>query len=637
MKFLKPPLIWCLSLFFLYVGCQPEEKISEVFMPKFFADHMVFQRNQPIRVWGDGVPGQKVVGKFNGQEKTTKVGEDTYWLLEFDAMPASGPHEMDINGKVIRDVQVGDVWVAGGQSNMEWVLSGEVEGLAEEVADAEYPLIRFFKIPHDYDAKEKYDVRGGQWTQASADNILNFSAVAWFFAKKLHLEKGVPVGIIESNWGGTPAQGWTHESKLLEIEPYKEKAQDVLDRKDYWIQEVIDNKLRELKRNELVLSPQNGEIQGVANLDYDDSSWQTVNLPGDNPFKDIAWFRRKFTVNQTEGVKMNLGDIQQMAYIYLNGGRLQYKDWGNSVQEFVIPAGVLKKGENVLSVRVINTWNNSPVFGRKGQFYIKESNRTLSLEGPWKYSNTIEETLPIVEWHNWLPGMMYKAMIAPIVKYPIKGVIWYQGESNTGEHEYYRTLFGTMIQNWRESWAIGDFPFLFVQLANFMERKPVQPDSNWAYLREAQSQTLELPNTGMAVTIDIGNANDIHPRNKKDVGHRLWQSARKVAYGEDVLQSGPTLKSATVLDGKVLLDFDFAGDGLKLSSDREVKGFILAGPDGKFQVAKAEITGPSQVTVFHNGIKNPGEVRYAWADNPETNLYNSENLPAVPFRKNLQE
>lgn len=625
-------------LFLGLVGCKSEEKTAEVFMPKFFTDHMVVQRNQPIRVWGDGTPGQKVVGTFNNQQKDTRIDADGFWLLEFDALPASGPYELDINGKKIRDIQVGDVWVAGGQSNMEWVMSGEVEGLAEEVADAEYPLIRFFKIPHDYDAKAKYDVRGGQWVQASADNILSFSAVAWFFAKRLHLEKGVAVGIIESNWGGTPAQGWTAAEKLLEMDAYRDKAKDVLDRQDYWIQEVIDNKVRELKRNDLVLAPQNGEIQGVVNPDYDDSAWQTVNLPADNPLKDIAWFRKKFTVNQTEGVKLNLGDIQQMAYIYLNGGRLLFKDFGQSLNEFVIPAGMLKKGENLLSVRIVNTWNNAPVLGKEGQFYVKESNRTISLEGPWKFSNTIEESLPVVEWHNWLPGMMYNAMIAPIVKYPIAGVIWYQGESNTGEHAHYRQLFGTMIQTWRESWGIGDFPFLFVQLANFMERKPIQPDSNWAFLREAQTQTLELPKTGMAVTIDIGEADDIHPRNKKDVGLRLWQAARKVAYGEEVVHSGPMLKSAKVEGGKVLLELDHVGEGLVLSDGgKSVKGFILAGSDGNFVLAKAEITGKDQITVFHPGIKSPTEIRYAWADNPEVNLYNSEKLPAVPFRKTLGE
>jgi sialate O-acetylesterase len=613
-------------------ACQQEDAISEVYLPKIFANHMVFQRDQPIRVWGDGSPGKKVICRFNGNEKSIKIDKDGFWQIEFDALPASGPYELEVNGQKFYDVQVGDVWLAGGQSNMEWVMSAQVEGLQKELADADYSLIRFFKIPHDYDAKIKFDIRGGEWKKADPDNILNFSAVAWFFAKKNHLEKGVPVGVIESNWGGTPAEGWTDAEKLLGIEAYREKAKDVIDRKDYWVQEVIDNKIRELNRNDLVIAPQNGEIQGVVNPNYDDSSWQDVKIPEDNPFKDIAWFRKKFNLSQTEGYLLNLGDLQQMAYVYLNGGRLFYKDWGHEVKEFPIPPSMLNKGENTLAVRLINTWDNSPVLGKKGNLYLRSGNQKISLEGLWKYNNRIEEELPKVEWYNWLPGMMYNAMIAPIVKYPIKGVIWYQGESNTEEHEHYRELFGTMIESWRESWGIGDFPFLYVQLANFMERKEVQPDSKWAYLREAQTQTLELPNTGMVVSIDIGNANDIHPRNKKDVGHRLWKVADKVAYENDVVFSGPMYKNHELKDDKVLISFDHTGEGLKLTSGNEVKGFIIAGKEGNFVPAKAILQPSGHVEVSHPTVKNPSEIRYAWADNPEVNLYNSEDLPAVPFR-----
>lgn len=625
-----------LGLILTTFACQKEAVQKEIYLPKIFANHMVFQRNQPIRVWGDGSPGNTVVAKFNGEEKTVKIDKKGFWLVEFDPLPASGPYVLEVNEHKFYDVQVGDVWLAGGQSNMEWVMGAQVEGLQEEIVDSDYSLIRFFKIPHDYDAKETFNLRGGEWKKADADNILNFSAVAWFFAKQNHLEKGVAVGIIESNWGGTPAEGWVQAEKLLGMESYKEKAQDVLNRKEYWTQEVIDNKVRELQRNDLVMAPQNGEIQGVVNPDYDDNEWETVRLPEDNPFKDIAWFRKKFTVSDTDGYMLQLGDIQQMAYVYLNGGRLFFKDWGHSVREFPIPPSMLNQGENTLAVRIVNTWNNSPVLGKKGEFYLRSGNKKISLEGDWKYSNKIEVELPKVEWYNWLPGMMYNAMIAPIVKYPVNGVIWYQGESNTDAHEQYKELFSTLIKSWRESWGIGDFPFLFVQLANFMERKDIQPESNWAYLREAQSQTLELPNTGMAVTIDIGNANDIHPRNKKDVGLRLWKAAQKVAYGDDVAYSGPVFSKYEMGEGKVLLSFNHVGVGLKLSQGNQVEGFIIKSKDGEFKKANAKIIGPSQIEVSHPQIQEPVEIRYAWADNPEVNLYNSEDLPALPFRVSLK-
>ena len=620
-----------ISLFFNF-SCTSSGEIGEVEMPKFFTDNMVFQRHQPIRIWGKGVPGQKVVAAFNTEEKSVKVAKDGTWQIEFDPLPASGPYELEINDRKFYDIQVGDVWVAGGQSNMEWVMSAQVKGLQQELADSDYPLIRFFKIPHDYDAQEKFDIRGGEWRKADPDNILNFSAVAWFFAKQLHLEQGVPVGIIESNWGGTPAEGWTASEALLKNEFYKDKATDIIERQDFWIQEVIDNKIRELKRNDLVLATQNGEIQGVANPNYDDSDWEVVQLPEDNPFSDIAWFRKNFTISNKQNIRLNLGDIQQMAYVYINGGRLFLKDFGDAVREYPIPSSMLNEGENILVVRVVNTWNNQAQLGKKGEMFLRQGDRKISLEGEWKYNNHIEENLPVVERHHWLPGMMYNAMIAPIVKYPIKGVIWYQGESNTDTHQHYRDLFETMISNWRERWEINDFPFLFVQLANYMERKEVQPESNWAYLREAQTQALDLPNTGMAVSIDIGDAKDIHPRNKRDVGMRLWRAAQKVAYGQDVVYSGPVIQGFEKKGTAVELIFEHVGEGLTISSGQEVKGFIISDETGTFYPAKTKIIDRDKVSVSHPQVLNITEIRYAWADNPEVNLYNSEELPAGPFR-----
>ena len=620
---------------FINFSCSPEAEVGEIALPKFFADNMVFQRHQPIRIWGKGASGQKVVVTFNGEEKSVKVAKDGTWQIEFDPLPASGPYELEVNGNKYYDIQVGDVWVAGGQSNMEWVMSAQVQGLQKELADSDYPLIRFFKIPHDYDAQEKFDVRGGEWRKADPDHILNFSAVGWFFAKQLHLEEGVPVGIIESNWGGTPAEGWAEAEALLKLDFYKDKANDVLQRQDFWLQEVIDNKIRELQRNDLVAAPQNGEIQGVANPNFDDSDWEVVQLPEANPFSDIAWFRKTFTVTDKQNIRLNLGDIQQMAYVYVNGGRLFFKDFGDAVRQIPIPSSMLNVGENTLAIRVVNTWDNQVRLGKIDEMFLLSGNKKISLEGEWKYNNRIEEALPVVERHHNLPGMMFNAMIAPILNFPIKGVIWYQGESNTDAHEHYRDLFSAMITNWRSRWNLGDFPFLFVQLANFMERKEVQPESNWAYLREAQFQALSLPNTGMAVTIDIGDANDIHPRNKRDVGLRLWRIAKKVAYDWDVLYAGPTFHSFEKSEEGVKLRFTHVGEGLTLSSGDEVKGFIIQDDNGNYHSAKARIIDKDGLIVSHSQVKNIKEIRYAWADNPEVNLYNSEKLPAVPFRVDI--
>jgi sialate O-acetylesterase len=285
---------------------------------------------------------------------------------------------------------------------------------------------------------------------------------------------------------------------------------------------------------------------------------------------------------------------------------------------------------------VVNAWNNKPEVGRKGEMYLTQNGKKVSLEGLWTYSNDkVEPLLPKVEYYNWKPGFMFNAMIAPLTNYAVKGAIWYQGESNAGRPEEYRELFGTMISNWRTRWGIGDFTFLFVQLANFMERKDLQPDSNWAQLREAQTKTLELPNTGMATIIDIGEAEDIHPRNKKDVGDRLWLQARKVAFGENLVASGPVFTKAIREGNELILTFSETGDGLKLSQGEEVKGFILEDAEGQFEVATGKIISSTEVSLTIPAGFVPVGIRYAWADNPEVNLVNEFNLPALPFQAGL--
>jgi sialate O-acetylesterase len=301
--------------------------------------------------------------------------------------------------------------------------------------------------------------------------------------------------------------------------------------------------------------------------------------------------------------------------------------------ELEIPADILQVGQNVITLRVVNTWNNLPVIGSKGQMFLTQNGRNINLEGAWSYANSIvEPQLPKVEYLNWKPGFMFNAMIAPLTNYAVKGVIWYQGESNAGRPEEYRELFGAMIENWRARWGQEEMPFLFVQLANFMERKELQPDSNWALLREAQTKTLELPRTGMATIIDIGEAEDIHPRNKKAVGERLWLQAKKVAFGEDILASGPVFKEIKREGNQLILTFTEMGEGLKLSSGDSVAGFIVEDAEGQFEVAKGMISSLNQVTLTIPEGFTPVGVRYAWADNPAINLTNSINLPAVPFR-----
>ncbi|GAA0880157.1 sialate O-acetylesterase [Algoriphagus jejuensis] len=601
---------------------------------------MVLQRDQPIKIWGRGIPKEKIRASLAGAIGSSQVLPDSTWSVQLPPLPAGGPYELVVNVQTVKDVYIGDVWVAGGQSNMEWALKSSVIGAEAEFANPDFPKIRFFKVEKDYSVEEKWDVSDGQWKVANAENLPDFSAVAWFFAKKNHQEKGVPVGVIESNWGGTPAEGWTEVGVLAEIpeRSYTAESIEIIETAEKWKEVLAENERRREIRDSLIGSPVDAKGAEVSSVNYKDGNWRTISLPASNPLEHIAWVRKKFQLSSTEEAILTLPQVQQMAYFYVNGTEVYFKDWGAAVPEIKIPSEILIEGQNVLAIRAVNGWNNKPEIGSADLMFLTQNEKKINLEGAWTYSNNIvEPRVPVVEYHNWRPGFMFNAMIAPLTNYAIRGVIWYQGESNAGRADEYRELFGAMITNWRGRWGIGDFPFLFVQLANFMERKAPQPESSWAHLRESQTQTLELPATGMATIIDIGEETDIHPRNKKDVGERLWLQAKKVAFGEKILASGPVFKEMVLRNDELVLTFAEVGEGLKLSSGDEVVGFIAESDAGKFEALTGEISGKDQVRLKVPEGFVPIGVRYAWADNPEVNLVNNLNLPAVPFRAKLEQ
>ncbi len=623
-----------LGLVSILFSCDSDKFDSEVLLPTLFTDGMVVQRDVAISVWGKGIPGENVRASLAGSIGSSSVESDSTWIIKLPQSEAGGPFVLQVNEQLVEDVYIGDVWLAGGQSNMEWSLQADVIGAEQEFAEGGNPMIRFFKVPKKYSAIPQNRLDGGLWKVANKENLPEFSAIAWFFAKRNNSEKKVAVGIIESNWGGSPAEGWTDVEILAAKEQsYQAEAKDILENKEKWEKENLANEKNRELRDLMVAKPDSITAQQVSSLGYNDNQWSSINLPSGNPMQHIAWLRKKFRLSTSDEVTLHIPDIDQMAFVYLNGEQIYYKDWGNSMSDLILPKELLLSGSNVLSFRVVNTWNNQPSLGKIGEMYLLQNGRKISLEGNWTYSNSIvEPQLPKVNFYAFKPGMMYNSMILPLVKYPIKGVIWYQGESNAGRHEEYKDLFSTMITNWRNLWKIGDFPFLFVQLANFMEREEVQPESNWAFLREAQTKTLELPNTGMAVIIDIGEAADIHPKNKKDVGERLWLQAREVAYGEKLIASGPKFESFSREGNKLKIKLKSTGDQLKLKEGEELLGFILGDSKGNFSSINAELGDDSTVLITLPETMTSGEIRYAWADNPAVNLVNKIDLPAEPFR-----
>jgi len=483
---------------------------ADIWMPSVFGNHMVLQEGIALPVWGTAIPGESVRVEIANRSAYAKADGNGKWQVALPKMGYGGPHALrvtaDSGSKEFNDVLVGEVWVASGQSNMQWSLK-LARDPEKEIAAANYPNLRLLYVERKPADSPQADCKA-EWTATTPQTATEFSAVAYFFGRELHQRQGVPVGLIHTSWGGTAAEAWMSR-EALEAEP---KFAPILTRWD-------------------------GIVQN-----YPAAAAQHA--------KDVAAWEQERDRAKAEGRA-----------------------------EPARPRGPV--GPN-------------------------DPNR---------------------------PANLYNGMIAPLLPYAIKGAIWYQGESNAGRAYQYRSLFPAMIENWRADWGQGDFPFLFVQLANYMERKPEPTDSAWAELREAQTMTLSLPNTGMAVSIDIGEAKDIHPKNKQEVGRRLWYAAERVAYGNrGAEETGPLFSSVTYSGGAARVTFDNARRGLMTLNGAPVKGFAIAGPDYKFVWADAQITGDAEVTVSSPAVPNPVAVRYGWADNPECTLYSGAGLPASPFR-----
>lgn len=600
-----------------------------------FGDHMVLQHGEDVRLWGWSKPGSVVTILLNDINVTTGVNEDGKWEAFLPKQEAGGPHTITVDSRMsltFEDVYFGDVWIAGGQSNMEWQIGNNINNMEAELNDANYPEIRFFKVQHDISMQPLEDLtHETEWKVANKENASGFSAVAWFFAKHNHSEKGVPVGIIDNNWGGTPAQSWLSAETLLDVEGYEESSREILNPDIDWASRIEENELVGAEKYKRVQDDTEFLTYGVHEEDYNDFDWVEVQLPNEEALLDFVWLRKTFTIQNVDNAELSFGSPGKFTIAFINGRQVYQKNWTQDPQQILIPQGLLKSGENVIALRTVEDWDNRSFIGKTGEFWIESGDERVSLEGAWKFSNTVEPPMPEVFRYEHSPGALYNSMINPLAGYTIKGAIWYQGESNVGAYKYYNVLFETMIEEWRKSWNQGSFPFLFVQLANFLQKQDDPYDSWWARLRDSQTQTLSLANTGMATIIDIGDAEDIHPRNKQDVGYRLWQSARHVAFHEDNVHSGPMYRGHVVDGDRMLLSFNHIGQGLQHKGIGEIKGFSVAGSDSVFYWANARISG-DQIIVESDQVEYPVAVRYAWEDNPNALMYNKDGLPMVPFK-----
>lgn len=623
---------------------------AAVTLNPLFQDHAVLQQGVAVPVWGMADPGEKVTVEFAGQSVATVAAGDGKWLVRLAPLTTGEPRTLTVTGKnqiVLTDILVGEVWIASGQSNMERQLglrAGQkpITGWEAEVTEANYPAIRHFSVAQAKALTPQQTVKGA-WSVCTPETVQDFTAVGYFFGRDLHVARGVPIGLIHTSWGGTPAEAWTSEATLRQLPDFAaplaalkklDADPDLARRETQAKQEAWYQKVDPGSKADTAWSAVRLEM----------SDWRTMALPthwesaGYPDFDGIFWLRRTFDLpNEWDGgdAELHLGAVDDVDTTWVNGVSVGTTMGWDAVRVYRVPGALLKHGQNVIAVRVLDTGFGGGLYGGKDAlrliFSAGGKAEPLSLAGTWRCKPGV--ALSVSGWppadfsqSPSSPTVLYNAMLAPLLPYAMRGVIWYQGEANVGRERQYRELFPAMIADWRQAWGLGDFPFLFVQIAPY---KTMSPE-----IREAQLLSWQrTKNTAMAVTIDCGDANDIHPANKKPVGARLALAARALAYGEKLEYSGPVYESLQVKGAEAILSFTHLG-GRLVAKDGVLKGFTVAGTDKVFRPAQAEIRGDT-VVVSATGVNQPVAVRYGWANVPEGNLFNQAGLPASPFRTDV--
>jgi sialate O-acetylesterase len=623
-----------------------------------FTDNMVLQRDRKIPVWGTADDGARIAVQLNGKLAITRAVNGT-WRATLPPMPQGGPYVLTVSSEKDRihlaNVLVGEVFIASGQSNMEFGLPGVSNGNAE-VAQASYPNIRFFTVERATSVRPLDSVKGS-WTPCTPQHAAGFSAVAYFFARELATRDGLNVGIIHTSWGGTPAEAWTDEATLRsdpDLAPLLEPLEAWRNSPASARQE-IQRKMAEWERFWDGVFERNEELgRGFADPRADVFAWTAVEVPGQSSIlatvDGVVWYRRELDLPpawQGQDLTLALGPIDDFDITYWNGREIgrttkSTPNWYMVGREYTVPGALVRPGTNTIAVRIVDSWLGGGFGGPAQAMQLRRkdsgADAAMSLAGTWLSHTAFQldpqrdPVRPAEGDESHVATLLYNAMIAPLIPYGIRGAIWYQGEENTSRHLQYRKLFPAMIDAWRRAWGQGDFPFYFVQLANYMQRLDAPSESDWAGLREAQRRTLARPNTGMAVTIDIGDAGNIHPPNKQDVGKRLALWAEAKLYGRrNLAYSGPLYKRMKVQGDTIAVSFDHAQGGLLAAGGGKLEGFAIAGADGKFVWANARIDG-ERVVVSSPQVRKPRAVRYGWADNPAVNLTNRAGLPASPFQ-----
>ena len=654
-------------LFFLpSFAFQDKNDTISLQLTSLFSDHMVLQQKSNVKFWGTDKPNNEITISTSWEnESKTIVDINGHWNVSIGTPSAGGPFKIEIKSNqhkiVLNDIMIGEVWLASGQSNMEMTLMGWppndiINNADEEIAKSSNSKIRMFNVEKQISINPLGDVKGS-WKVSSPEETKNFSASAYFFAKELFKKLQVPIGIINSSWGGTPAESWTSKKTIDTFNEFKSVTQSIN------TSDLFKNELKWFSQFKAIGIPTTDEQWINLNLldnlivetSYNDSDWEEIQLPGryDNQinggeFNGAVWFRKNIVIDNLDSdYILTIGAVDDMDETYVNGhkiGGLIGMGFWNKKREFKIPKSILKKGNNTIAVRAIDAEGVGEIIGP--MTLSNDNNIKVSLNGNWKYKliaeiynnkfylygiNNIDfnSRIKTIKLNSGVPTVLYNGMINPLVPYTIKGVIWYQGESNVGRADQYENLFPAMIRDWREKWNY-DFPFYYVQIAPYQYN--INKDSSLDQsqeLREAQRNSLKTKNTGMVVTMDIGNFNNIHPSNKQDIGSRLARLALSNNYSINIVPSGPIFNGLKVIGSKLILEFE--NPGSRLISKGDLLGFEIAGADKKYVFANATIIN-NQVELYSDKIKNPLYARYAWKDKAVPSLFNLEGLPASSFK-----
>lgn len=629
---------------------------AKIELPNIFTDNMVLQRQADVTIWGKATPKKEVTVLCSWDKHKYSVNADSEgnWDVLIKTKEAGGPYTITVSdgSKInLSNIMLGDVWICSGQSNMEMSMR-EILNHEKEINSADYPNIRLLTVEKNMATTPLDNIKGnkGGWKVCAPQTVADFSAVAYFFGKNLNESINIPIGLIHTSWGGTPVETWTSGNTLIDIPYLKDEVKNIQTYSDEGQIPFYKQRLKVWEDKMRLADPcYSRDVAIGTTLDYDDSNWDTMYLPtqwenaGMTDFDGIVWFRKEIEVPeswQNKELVLSLGSIDDSDETYFNGVKIGETNAFWIHRKYTVPADLVKTGKNIIAVRVNDTGGGGGILGGGEKMYIntlaENEVEVLKLNTDWKYKIAIDWSSfpqaprnPVDNPNR--PTVLYNAMINPLVSFALKGFIFYQGEENVRRAYEYKTLFPTMIMDWRDKWSNNKLPFYYVQLANFMSREAIPQESAWAELREAQLETLSLENTGMVTTIDIGEAYDIHPKNKQDVGVRLALLARSKTYGQDIICYGPMYKAYRIEENSISVSFEYAETGLKTKDEKDLKGFSIAGADGKFYWADALIKG-NEVVVSSPQVKFPVAVRYAWANNPECNLCNEAGLPASPFR-----